>query len=181
MIDNKRFFNICIYFFLIISKVLSLSQLVRRDNDTVKTNIDTVYGSIEIEYVKKEKEDHFKLKLMIYLSALGGMLVLVCLIHSIVYIRPKYIKKKNERKMKRKLTKGNKEMSMTNSSSNSLNTYGMEEIKDARLKDASISPEDSIDNTYNASSTDCIINLDNNNSKNRRKSSGSKKSYRKKL
>jgi len=54
MINNKHYFNIFIYLFLIISK--TLSHIEPRNNETVKSNIDTTYGSIEIEYVKKKKK-----------------------------------------------------------------------------------------------------------------------------
>jgi len=173
MINNKHYFNIFIYLFLIISK--TLSHIEPRNNETVKSNIDTTYGSIEIEYVKKKKEDHFKLKLMVFLCSLGGMLVLVCFIHTLVCLRPKYIEKRKQKKKKKKLEKKNKEGSMTNISNSNLNSYGMDELKEAKLKEPAISQEDSIDYNYNSSSTDFIITVPDNDSKGRKKSNSSKK------
>ncbi|ORX76048.1 hypothetical protein BCR32DRAFT_249056 [Anaeromyces robustus] len=109
------------------------------------------------------------------------MIVLVCLVHVAVWMRPKIIKKRTDKRKSRNITASETNTLIMSSRNNSMNNFGMEELKDVKLKNES--PEASIDFTssYNATSTECIINLDKNSSnKNyRRKSVGSNKSYRK--
>ncbi|OUM66013.1 hypothetical protein PIROE2DRAFT_6908 [Piromyces sp. E2] len=149
--------------------------------ETVKSNVETSYGSVQIEYVPQPPKDNTAKHLIYYFSSLLGIIVVICLVHTIVCLRPKFIAKRIEKRKKKIMKKEQNHMEMlANNSSSNLsedNTCGLEKLPEAKLKNDKSSPEASIDFTsYNESSTDCIINLDNNSSNNisfnRGKSSG---------
>jgi len=139
------------------------------EEKVVISKVDSIYGSIEISYIEipeKDKTRIYHLHLIIYFSSLLGILVLVCLIHSMVYIRPKIIEKRANKRRNKQL-KNKKDSSLSNIDSNI--GYG-EDSSDAKLQEGKVgneSPAASIEYTsssFNASSTDCIINLDKNSS-----------------
>ncbi|ORX47384.1 hypothetical protein BCR36DRAFT_330820 [Piromyces finnis] len=140
----------------------STSQDNSNKKESVKSKVDSLYGSVEIEYVPITPEDKTKLNLIIYFTSLLGILVLLCFIHSIVYIRPKIIEKRNAKKREQLIAKEKKQLDkMRNSSSSVLdnnNNFGMEQLEEAKLKDERSLTDPSID--FNAASTDCIINVD---------------------
>jgi len=148
-----------------------------------KSHVDSAYGSVDIEFIPRDPEDNRKIHMIIYFSSIAAVIVLVCVIHSLILIRPKIIEKKaNKRKLKHLKNKKNKQGSISNISSSEGATYNKGKNPEEKLNEDS--PSASMEYTsYNASSTDCIINLDKNSSKisiNRRKS-GESETFKKKL
>jgi len=159
------------------------SSDTNNEEELKKSHVDSAYGSIDIEYIPRKPKDNTKIHLVIYFSSIAAIIILVCVIHSLVLIRPKIIEKRaNKRKLKHLKNKKEKQGSLSNISDSEGVVYDKEKTPEERLNEES--PDASIEYTsYNASSTDCIINLDKNSSKisyNRRKS-GESNSFKKKL
>lgn len=112
------------------------------NDDIVKSTIESIYGSVQIEYVKLEKEDNFNFKLFLYLAIIISMIVLVCLVHVAVWMRPKIIKKRTDKRKSRNITASETNTLIMSSRNNSMNNFGMEELKDVKLKNES--PEEKI-------------------------------------
>jgi len=112
----------------------------KKSKDIRKSKVTSVYGSIEIEYIpipEADKTALYRLHLIIYFSSIFGILVLVCLIHSLVYIRPKVIAKRANKRKDKKL-KNKKESSLSNIDSN---IDFNENNSDAKLQEGKIGNE----------------------------------------
>jgi len=146
------------------------------ESKKVKSHVDSAYGSIDIEYIPRDPKDNTKIHLVIYFSSIAAIIILVCVVHSLILIRPKIIEKRaDKRRLKHLKNKKEKQGSLSNISEGAGVVYNKEKAPEERVNEES--PDASMEYT---SSTDCIINLDKNTSYNKKKS-GEKKSFKKKL